>query len=215
MTVTRAASARLKHVPVKKGAVVKVNRKQTRKSSVNSVNSKIKNVDKVTYTKHLFKSESESRVVNGHEMKYSIDDLIKEDNATCEWDGVRNYEARNCMKDMKLGDLAFFYHSNTKKSRPAIVAIVQVVKEAYPDFTAWEKANPHFDQRSTKEKPLWFMVDVKFVRKLERPITLDELKADERFNDMPLIRRSRISVQHVPDVHWDLILQMSATKTTD
>lgn len=88
--------------------------------------------EKPRCTHHLFKSEPESRMQNGHEMKFSIDDLMNEPNATAHWDGVRNYEARNCMKNMKVGDLAFFYHSNTKKSKPGIVGIAEVVKEAYP-----------------------------------------------------------------------------------
>lgn len=84
---------------------------------------------------HLVKSEPESRLQNGHEMKFSIDDLMREPAATAHWDGVRNFEARNCIKRMKKGDLAFFYHSNTKKSRPSIVGIVEVVKEAYPGMS--------------------------------------------------------------------------------
>ena len=80
----------------------------------------------------LFKSEPESRIQNGHEMKYSIDDLAAEPDQTTYWDGVRNAEARNTMKAMKKGDLGFFYHSNTRKSRPGIIGIVEVVKEAYP-----------------------------------------------------------------------------------
>lgn len=81
---------------------------------------------------YLIKSEPESRIQNGHEMKFSIDDLANEPNATTHWDGVRNYEARNAMKCMKIGDRAFFYHSNTSKSRPSIVGEVEVVREAYP-----------------------------------------------------------------------------------
>jgi len=81
---------------------------------------------------HLFKSEPESRMQNGREMKFSLDDLAAEKDGTAHWDGVRNFEARNCMQRMKKGDLGFFYHSNTKKSRPGIVGIVKVVKEAYP-----------------------------------------------------------------------------------
>lgn len=81
---------------------------------------------------HLFKSEPESRICDGQEMKFSVDDLIAEEASTAHWDGVRNYEARNCMQRMKQGDLAFFYHSNTKKTKPGIVAIVEIVKEAYP-----------------------------------------------------------------------------------
>lgn len=88
--------------------------------------------EKPRCTHHLIKSEPESRMLDGHEMKFSVDDLMNETNATAHWDGVRNFEARNCMQRMKLGDLAFFYHSNTKKSKPGIVGIVEIAKEAYP-----------------------------------------------------------------------------------
>lgn len=84
---------------------------------------------------YLFKSEPESRIQNGHQMKYSIDDLAQEEDAITHWDGVRNAEAKNCMLGMHVGDFGFFYHSNTKKSRPAIVGIVKVVKEAYPGMS--------------------------------------------------------------------------------
>uniref|UniRef100_A0A6G5AFX6 Thymocyte nuclear protein 1 n=1 Tax=Rhipicephalus microplus TaxID=6941 RepID=A0A6G5AFX6_RHIMP len=150
-------------------------------------------------------------------MKFSIDDLIKCPNSTSCWDGVRNYQARNILRDqMKVGHLCFFYHSNCKT--PGIVGIVEVVKESYPDHTQFDKKNNHYDSLSTTEKPRWFMVDVKFVRKLERPITLPELKKlHEKHKsqnpkgplaNMALVARSRLSVQPVTKEEWDFILSL-------
>lgn len=98
---------------------------------------------------------------------FSIDDLKKRPHSTEHWDGVRNYQARNFMKDgMKKGDLIFFYHSNCEE--PGIVGLAKVVKEAYPDFTSWDKKSKYYDEKSTPEKPRWFMVDVKFQKNLKK-----------------------------------------------
>jgi predicted RNA-binding protein with PUA-like domain len=139
---------------------------------------------------------------------FSLDDLKSRPNATEHWDGVRNYQARNFLRDrIKLGDLAFFYHSNI--AEPAIVGIAEVVKEGYPDWTALDPENPHFDPRSTPEKPIWFMVDVRFVRELPRPVTLAELKGVPALSGMALLNRSRLSVQPVSETEWKEILRIA------
>lgn len=145
----------------------------------------------------LFKSEPST---------FSIDDLASMPHKTDHWDGVRNYQARNFMSnDMKKGDLGFFYHSNCKE--PGIVGIVQISKEAYPDFTSWDKKSPYYDEKSTKDNPRWFMVDVKLVRKLKRNITLTEMKTANQLNDFKLVQKgSRLSVLPVSKKEWDFIL---------
>ncbi|CAN8063469.1 unnamed protein product [Agarophyton chilense] len=153
----------------------------------------------------LFKSESESRLQNGHDMKFSIHDLDAEPRSTAHWDGVRNAEACKCMRDMRKGDMAFFYHSNTKKSRPSIVGVVRVVSQPYPDHTAFDKHDPHYDPRSKPHAPRWYMVDVQLVRKFATPITLDQIKAHPKLANMQLVKRPRISVQRVTPEHWHIV----------
>ncbi|CAD7967424.1 unnamed protein product [Amoebophrya sp. A120] len=167
---------------------------------------------------YLIKSEPLTRMEKGptgksFDMKYSLDDLIAEKNSTCDWDGVRNYLARNIMRSMKVGDKAFFYHSNAKPS--GIVGIVEVVREAYPDPTQFEKDNPHYDKKSSKDNPTWDQVDVKFVRKLKRLIPLEELKNDAFLKkSMQLVQGNRApSVSGVAKAEWDYILQKLENKT--
>lgn len=138
-------------------------------------------------------------------MKFGIDELAKCKDQTSEWDGVRNHQAKNNMRRMRVGELGFFYHSNCKKVRPGIVGIVQVVKEAYPDFTAWDAKDPHYDPKASKDSPRWFMVDVKLVCKFPRCITLDDIRAIESLSEMQLVKRGRISVQHVRKSEWDVV----------
>ena len=140
---------------------------------------------------------------------FSIDDLAAAPRKTTCWDGVRNYQARNFMRDdVKKGDLAFFYHSNCDV--PAVVGIVEVVREAYPDHTAFDANDPHYDARSDPEDPRWFMVDVKLKRKLKRPIALSEIKehADQLEGLRLIARGNRLSVMPVEPQHWDLILSL-------
>ena len=114
---------------------------------------------------------------------YSIDDMQRDGRDM--WDGIRNYQARNSMRDdMKIGDEVFFYHSNCKE--PGIVGITRVVSEPYPDPTQFDKKSKYFDPKSKPENPTWILVDVEFVRKLKRTISLRELKADKRLDDMVL-----------------------------
>ncbi len=140
---------------------------------------------------------------------FSIDDLANAARQTTHWDGVRNYQARNFIRDdMRKGDLALYYHSNCEV--PAAVGIVEVVREAYPDHTAFEGGDPHFDPKSDPDDPRWFMVDVKLQRKLERPIPLKEIKQHaERLEGFHLIQRgNRLSVMPVDPKHWKLILSL-------
>ena len=138
---------------------------------------------------------------------FSIDDLARKPKKTEHWDGVRNYQARNMMRDqMKKGDLIFFYHSSCKE--PGIVGIATVVTEAYPDFTAFDTKDKHYDPKSDPAKPRWYMVDVKLVRKLKRNISLLELKKHKSLADMPLLQRgNRLSVMPISKKHWDFIIK--------
>jgi predicted RNA-binding protein with PUA-like domain len=129
---------------------------------------------------------------------------------TTAWDGVRNYQARNMLRDlMKKGDQAFLYHSST--AVPGIVAIMQIVKEAYPDPTAFERKHHHYDPDSDPKNPRWFMVDVQLKRPLKRTISLEELRAYEHkeLKGMVLLRRgNRLSITPVAAAHWEFILSL-------
>lgn len=139
---------------------------------------------------------------------FSIDDLRRAKGKKDHWDGVRNYQARNMMRDdMKKGDMAFFYHSNCQE--PGIAGIMKVVREGYPDHTAFDRRSKYHDPKSDPGNPRWFMVDVQFVRKLSRVITLAELKEQPKLEDMPLVRRgNRLSIMPVSKKQWDIILGM-------
>jgi predicted RNA-binding protein with PUA-like domain len=139
---------------------------------------------------------------------FGIDDLKKKPKQTSHWDGVRNYQARNFMRDgMKKGDEVFFYHSSCPE--PGIVGIAKVAREAYPDHTAFDPKDPHYDPKSDPNKPTWMMVDVKLVRKLKRVLSLEELKAEPRLNGFTLLRRgNRLSVMPVSDAHWQVVLEL-------
>lgn len=134
----------------------------------------------------LFKSEPNT---------WGWDDQLAKGEAGEEWDGVRNYQARNFMREMKIGDLGFFYHSMKEKS---VVGIVKVIAEAHPD--------------STTDDPRWECVDIQAVRPFVKPVTLDQIKAEERLADMVLVRNSRLSVQPVTDAEWQLVCTMGQTK---
>jgi predicted RNA-binding protein with PUA-like domain len=138
---------------------------------------------------------------------YGWDRLERE--GRTEWSGVRNFQARNNMLEMKLGDLGFFYHSSTKI--PCIVGIVKVTKEAYPDFTAFDRKSPYYDPRSKPDRPIWQMVDVEPERALARPVTLAELRENaDLAGTMTLLKRgSRLSVQPVHVREWKIILALA------
>jgi len=147
----------------------------------------------------LFKSEPDA---------YGFEQLQKD--RVTPWSGVRNYQARNNMMEMKTGDLGFFYHSST--AEPGAVGIVRVVKEAYPDFTAFEKGGEYYDPRSTPNKPMWQMVDVEYVEPLKHPVTLARMRNEPRLVGMQLLRKgSRLSVQPVMPHEWKIILELSKT----
>ena len=135
---------------------------------------------------------------------YGIDDLERDRREP--WDGIRNYQARNMMRDdMRIGDEVFFYHSNCKE--PGIVGIAKVASEAYPDPTQFDPESRYFDPKSSEEALRWLLVDVEFVRKLKRTITLAELKAQPRLDGMILTRKgNRLSIMPVDKPHWDLIV---------
>lgn len=139
---------------------------------------------------------------------FSIDDLQKAPNQTSPWDGVRNYQARNFMRNtMRVGDRIFFYHSNCNP--PGIVGIAEVASEAYPDYTAFDPNSDHPDPASTPENPRWFMVDVRFVTKWKRIISLEMLKQHPELSDMQLLRKgNRLSVLPVQKSDWDYITTM-------
>jgi predicted RNA-binding protein with PUA-like domain len=142
---------------------------------------------------------------------FSIEDLQKSPGRTTCWDGVRNYQARNILRDqMKLGDRVLIYHSSTDPT--AVVGIAKVVKEGYPDPTAWDKKSSHYDEDSTKDNPRWYMVDIQLERVLERPLTLAELKTIPALKQMELLRKgSRLSVQPVRKEEFDAIVKLAET----
>ena len=138
---------------------------------------------------------------------FSFDDLMREPKRTTGWDGVRNHVARNFLRDgMKLGDRVFFYHSSAEPT--AIVGICEVVREGYPDPTALDKKHDHFDPGSDPADPTWFQVDLRAVEKLERPVTLPELKGQKALANMAMLRIGRLSVTPVSEAEWKTIVAM-------
>lgn len=139
---------------------------------------------------------------------FSFDDLERAPDRTTCWDSVRNTGARNFLRDgMQVGDLAFYYHSNATPS--AIVGICEVVRAGYPDHTAFDPAHPYFDPDSDPAHPTWYMVDVRAVSPLPRPVTLPELKAAPALADMALLRVGRLSVVPVTPAEWETVLAMA------
>jgi len=141
---------------------------------------------------------------------FSIDDLARAPRKTTAWDGVRNFQARNMLRDqMKRGDEAFLYHSSCEV--PGIVGIVEIVKEGYPDETAFQRGNKHYDPESDPRNPRWYVVDVRLKRRLSRIITLEELRAHaaRELKGMLLLRRgNRLSITPVDEAHWRFILSL-------
>ena len=141
---------------------------------------------------------------------FSFEDLIAAPKRTTHWDGVRNFTARNNLRAMKLGDLVLFYHSNASPS--AIVGVAEVVREAYPDSTAFDAKDPHHDPKSKRDDPTWYMVDIRAVKALPTPVTLDEVKKTKALANMALVRLSRLSVQPVTPVEYELVTKMAEKK---
>lgn len=144
----------------------------------------------------LFKSEPAT---------FGIDHLAACDKMIDSWDGVRNYQARNFMRDqMKTGDRGFFYHSNC--AEPGIVGMVKIVKEASPDLTALDQGDCHYDPKATMENPRWVMVDVQLVKKFKRTITLKELRDHPGLTSMTILQKgNRLSITPVTQTEWDII----------
>lgn len=142
---------------------------------------------------------------------FSIDDLAKSKDKTTYWDGVRNYQARNFLRDdMKIGDGIIFYHSNSEP--PGAVGICEVVKEGYPDFTAFDPKDIHYDHKSKKENPTWIMVDVKFIRKFERLVPISEIKENNKLNKMQLVQRgNRLSVMPLTKSEFNELVNMGSS----
>lgn len=140
---------------------------------------------------------------------YSIDDLAGEPKKTTHWDGVRNYQARNFMRDqMKIGDKVLFYHSSTDP--PGVVGTAKVAKESYPDFTAFDPKDKHYDAKSKKDDPRWFMVDIKLEKKFKQIIPLEDLRQVKSLKEMVLLQKgSRLSVQPVRKKEFDAIVKIA------
>src|SRR5256885_3183988 len=134
---------------------------------------------------------------------FGFDDLWKAPNRTTHWDGVRNFQARNYLRDeMKKGDLAFFYHSGGDD--PAVVGVVEIAREGYPDRSALDPKDPHYDARSNAAEPQWYMVDIHAVERLARPVTLREMRTTPELEGMPLLQKgNRLSVQKVGAAEWN------------
>lgn len=149
---------------------------------------------------------------------FSLDDLRASPGGVAQWDGVRNAQARNLMKTMRVGDRAFFYHSSCKV--PAVVGVCEVVKTAYPDPTALDPKAPGFDPKSDPTNPKWLCVDVKFIRAMRREVTLSELRREaagdgvtgadgaKALASMTLLHRARLSVQPVTRAEWEHVLRL-------
>jgi len=140
---------------------------------------------------------------------YSIDDMKRDKKVS--WEGIRNYQARNFMREMKVGDLCFFYHSSDKET--GVYGVVKVVAEAHVDESQFKKSDEHFDPKATTEKPIWQCVDVAFVEKFKSPISLSEIKHDPKLSGIVVAEQgSRLSVQPVSPTHFEHILQLAHKK---
>lgn len=139
---------------------------------------------------------------------FSIEDLMKTKNQTTYWDGVRNYQARNYLRDeMKLKDKVVFYHSNCEP--PAAVGTCEVVKEGYPDFTAFDPDNKHYDPKSLTSSPTWFMVDIKFISRFSKNVSLEEMRKNPKLSNMKLLQRgNRLSVMPLSKDEFNEIVKM-------
>lgn len=140
---------------------------------------------------------------------FSFADLLKAPKRTTCWDGVRNYQARNTLRgQMKQGDRVFYYHSNAEPS--GIAGICEVVREGYPDHTAFDPTDPHFDPKSRRDEPTWYMVDVRAVAAFPRLVTLAELKGVKGLEKMALVQKgSRLSVQPVTRKEWEIVCRIA------
>ena len=143
---------------------------------------------------------------------FSFADLVASPNSTTAWEGVRNYQARNFMRDgMKRGDLVFFYHSSTDPA--AIVGVAEVTREAYPDPTAFDSSGSYYDPKSRPDAPIWMMVDLRAVEPLVRPLPLSDLRGVKGLEKMVLLQKgSRLSVQPVTEKEWEIIYKLGMNR---
>lgn len=141
---------------------------------------------------------------------FSFDDLMNQPDRTAMWDGIRNYQARNLMRDeMKVGDAVLFYHSQV--GEPGVVGLAEVASESYPDPSQFDPKSRYYDEKATQEEPRWFLVDIKGVRPLERKVTLAEIREEAALDAMSLVQRgNRLSVQAVTPAEYRHILKMAA-----
>jgi len=147
-------------------------------------------------------------LMKSEEDEYSIDDLARDGKAP--WTGVRNYEARNLMRDeMKPGDLILYYHSNARPS--GVAGIARVASEPYPDHLQFDPDSPYHDAKATEEEPRWFLVDVEFVEKFSRVVSLKEVKDNPDLQEMTLVKRMRLSVQPVEPEEFQIIREMAGS----
>jgi predicted RNA-binding protein with PUA-like domain len=139
---------------------------------------------------------------------FSFDDLWEAPGRTTNWEGVRNFKARNYLRDeIKRGDLAFFYHSNASPS--AVVGIVEIVRDGYPDATQFDPKSKYYDADATRDKPRWFQVDVKAVERVPRAVSIAEIKSEPSLKSMALVRISQLSVQPVTPAEWKTITKLA------
>lgn len=138
---------------------------------------------------------------------FSFEDLKSLPEMTEPWDGVRNFQARNFLRDtINVGDRLLFYHSNIPE--PAVVGLAEIVRSGYPDHTALNPAAEHYDPKASPLKPIWYMVDVRYLEPLPRPVTLISIKNNPLLADMPLVKRSRLSIQPVTADAWRIIITL-------
>ena len=156
--------------------------------------------------RHYWLMKSEPRV-------FSINDLAQSPKQTTCWDGVRNYQARNFMRAMAIGDLVLFYHSNAEP--PAVVGIAEVVRTAYPDKTQFDKSSHHYDPASVPSAPRWDMVDIRYRQTFKANLSLDRLRGEPQLKNMVLLRKgSRLSVQPVTEAEWALMLKLAGVRAS-
>ena len=140
---------------------------------------------------------------------YSIEDLAAQKKKTDHWDGIRNYQARNFIRDdMATRDLAFFYHSNCES--PAVVGIIKIVSSAYPDHTAFDPTEKYYDPKSDPDNPRWFMIDVQLVKRFRNKVTLVEIRSESKLKNMKLVQKgNRLSILPLTEREWKHILMMA------
>lgn len=145
-------------------------------------------------------------LVKSEPEEFSFDDLLASPHKTTQWDGVRSYAARIHLRAMKAGDVVLFYHSNANP--PAIVGVAEVVCEAYPDHTAFDVSDAHHDPTSDRKEPKWFTVDLRALKRLKQPVSLDEVKNEKGLANMALLRIGRLSVQPVTEREYEIVRRL-------